>query len=72
MKAKFIGTAVFAAVTAVLIVAFRRFGSRLAERGMKKCHEMMTRMGKECPPGQSVQHTSEGGEKTTPLNASDA
>ena len=72
MKARFIGTAVIAAVTAALIVAFRRVGPRLAERGMKKCHEMMTRMGKECPPGQSAQHTSEGAEKTTPSNASDA
>ena len=69
MKARFIGTAVFAAVTAVLVVAFRRVGPRLAERGMEKCHEMMTRMGKECPPGQSAQHTSEDREKTTRSDA---
>lgn len=65
MKATFMRTAVVAAVTAVLVVAFRRVGPGLAERGMNRCHEMMTRMGKECPPGQSAQLTSKGGEETT-------
>jgi hypothetical protein len=61
MNGKVLGAAVFAASAAVVVVALRRFGPALAERGMKKCHEMMRRMSQEYPheravPGQDKGH----------------
>ena len=55
MKTKVFGTAVFAALAAGVVVALRRFGPELAERGMNKCHEMMGHLAEEYPPKQAVQ-----------------
>lgn len=64
---KIFGTAVFATLAAVAVVGLRRFGPRLAERGMKKCHEMMDRhMSQEYPPKQTVQNRGEVQEDTEP------
>jgi len=55
MKTKVFGTAVFAALAAGVVVALRRFGPELAERGMNKCHEMLGHRVEEYPPKQAVQ-----------------
>lgn len=65
---KIFGAAVFATVAAVAVVGLRRFGPTLAERGMKKCHEMMGRhMSQEHPPKQTAQTRAEGQEDTEPV-----
>lgn len=59
---KIFRAAVFAALAAVVTAGLRRFGPALAERGMKKCHEMMAHMSQERPPEQTVQGRQEGQE----------
>ena len=56
MKKAIIGTGL-AAVSTVVIVAVRRFGPDLAERGIRKCHEMMARITEQSEP--SVQLTAD-------------
>lgn len=58
---KVLGTVVSSALVAVGVVALRRFGPGLAERGMNKCHELMGHMSEGCPPGQTVQGQEEVG-----------
>ena len=55
MKKAIIGTGL-AALSTVVIVAVRRFGPDLAERGIRKCHEM-TRITEQSEP--SVQLTGD-------------
>jgi hypothetical protein len=50
MKKAIIGTTGLAAVSTVVIVAVRRFGPDLAERGIRKCHEMMARITEQSEP----------------------
>lgn len=60
-RIRIIGTVVFVVFVvfpAVLVV--RRFGPSLAEKGMKKCHEMMNRMAAESASEQSAPLASDG------------
>ena len=71
VKNKIAGTATLATVVAAVVVV-RRVGPILAERGMKKCHEMMARhLSQAGPAEQAVQSTvrTEAGRESAGLAA---